>query len=317
MIEDNGSDQAETDADTASGGPVGDKLQKVLAEAGLGSRREMERWISAGRVVVNDEPAHLGQRVGADDRIAVDGKPLRTRSRGKGGKSAAPGADARVLLYNKPVGEVSTRKDPEGRKTIFDNLPELGSGRWISIGRLDIATGGLLLLTTDGTLANRMMHPSTGLDREYAVRVNGTLTDEQCEMLVTGIEDEGELLAFSDIQYYNGRGTNHWYHVVLMEGKNREIRRLFESCGLMVSRLKRVRFGPVVLPSRLARGRFETLSEHDTRELYKLLKLPEPVLRGDRRKRTSAGRQTSAERQAEKKATVLIPYPEIQISNER
>ncbi len=281
--------------------PVGDKLQKVLAEAGLGSRREMERWISSGRVAVNDEPAHLGQRIGPDARIAVDGKPLKVRIR----KGADKGADARVLLYNKPVGEVCTRKDPEGRKTIFDNLPELGSGRWISIGRLDIATGGLLLLTTDGTLANRMMHPSTGLDREYAVRVNGTLTDAQRETLVTGVEDEGELLAFSDIQYFNGRGTNHWYHVVLMEGKNREIRRLFESCGLVVSRLKRVRFGPVVLPSRIARGRYETLSEFDTRALYRLLKLPEPGARNDRRNRNAATRQ------AEKKATVLIPYPEI------
>ncbi len=151
------------------------------------------------------------------------------------------------------------------------------------------------------------MHPSTGLDREYAVRVNGTLSDEQCEQLVAGIEDEGARLAFSDIQYYDGRGTNHWYHVVLMEGKNREIRRLFESCGLMVSRLKRVRFGPVVLPSRLARGRFETLSDPDVRALYALLKLPAPTLRGDRR------RKTGAERQAEKKATVLIPYPEIDL----
>lgn len=283
--------------------PVGDKLQKVLAETGLGSRREMERWITAGRITVDDEPAHLGQRVDAEARIAVDGKPLRTRNR----KGAEQSTDARVLMYNKPVGEVCTRKDPEGRKTIFDNLPDLGSGRWISIGRLDIATGGLLLLTTDGTLANRMMHPSTGLDREYAVRVNGQLSDEQCASLVSGIEDEGELLAFSDIQYFNGRGTNHWYHVVLMEGKNREIRRLFESCGLMVSRLKRVRFGPVVLPSRLARGRFETLSDYDTRELYRVMKLPEPALRGNRRKKTSA------DRQAEKKATVLIPYPEIQV----
>lgn len=263
----------------------------------------MERWISSGRVAVDDEPAHLGQRVGPDARIAVDGKPLKVRAR----KGAGLSADARVLLYNKPVGEVCTRKDPEGRRTIFDNLPELGRGRWISIGRLDIATGGLLLLTTDGTLANRMMHPSAGLDREYAVRVNGMLSDEQREKLMAGIEDEGETLAFSDIQYYNGRGTNHWYHVVLMEGKNREIRRLFEHCGLVVSRLKRVRFGPVVLPSRIARGRFETLSEYDTRALYRILKLPEPAARSDRRKRTSA------DRQAEKKATVLIPYPEIDL----
>jgi 23S rRNA pseudouridine2605 synthase len=132
-----------------------------------------------------------------------------------------------VLLYNKPVGEVCTRKDPEGRRTIFDRLPKLGSGRWISIGRLDIATGGLLLVTDDGALANRMMHPSTGLDREYTVRVNGILSDEQLAELKSGINDDGEDLALSDIKYYNGRGVNHWYHVVLLEGKNREIRRLF------------------------------------------------------------------------------------------
>jgi 23S rRNA pseudouridine2605 synthase len=288
-------------ASTDSGRPSGEKLQKVLADAGLGSRREMERWIDAGRITVNDQPAHLGQRVTADDRIAVDGKPLRNRSSGK----TRGRTDARVLLYNKPLGEVCTRRDPEGRKTIFDSLPELGSGRWISIGRLDIATSGLLLLTTDGALANRMMHPSTGLDREYAVRVNGLLSDEQRQALLEGIEDEGERLAFSDIQYYDGRGTNHWYHVVLLEGKNREIRRLFESCGLMVSRLKRVRFGPVVLPSRLSRGQFETLSEADTRSLYRLLKLPVPERKGDRRKRQAAADA------AGKQSSVLIPYPEI------
>jgi 23S rRNA pseudouridine2605 synthase len=284
-----------------SGRPSGEKLQKVLADTGLGSRREMERWIDAGRITVNDQPAHLGQRVTADDRIVLDGKPLRNRSPRKTRGSN----DARVLLYNKPLGEVCTRRDPEGRKTIFDSLPELGSGRWISIGRLDIATSGLLLLTTDGALANRMMHPSTGLDREYAVRVNGLLSDEQRQALMDGIEDDGERLAFSDIQYYDGRGTNHWYHVVLVEGKNREIRRLFESCGLMVSRLKRVRFGPVVLPSRLARGQYETLSEADTRSLYRLLKLPVPEMKGDRRKRQAAAGS------AGKQSSVLIPYPEI------
>ena len=283
--------------------PAGEKLQKVLADAGLGSRRQMERWIADGRISVNDEAAHLGQRVGPEDRIAVDGKPLRHRS---SGAKKAPGAHTRVLLYNKPVGEVCTRRDPEGRRTIFENLPELGSGRWISIGRLDIATSGLLLLTTDGNLANRMMHPSTGLDREYAVRVDGRLSDEQCRSMLEGIEDDGELLAFSDIQYYDGRGRNHWYHVVLMEGRNREIRRLFESCGLMVSRLKRVRFGPVVLPSRLARGRFETLSEADTKALYALLKLPVPELAGERR-------GAEGDRRAAKKSSVLIPYPELDV----
>lgn len=279
------------------GQPGGEKLQKILAEAGLGSRREMERWINAGRITVNGEAAHLGQRVNGDDRIVVDGKPLR-RS-----KIAVP---TRVLLYNKPEGEVCTRSDPEGRRTIFDRLPEAGKGRWISIGRLDIATSGLLLLTTDGALANRMMHPSTGLDREYAVRINGLLTDEQTQQLRDGIVDEGEKLAFSDIRYFDGRGTNHWYHVVLTEGRNREIRRLFESCGLMVSRLKRVRFGPVVLPSRLARGKYETLSDQDSRLLYKLLRLPTPE------RQRPDGRQRKGEaRRAAKQSSVLIPYPEI------
>jgi 23S rRNA pseudouridine2605 synthase len=246
----------------------------------------MERWIAGGRVRVNDSVAHVGQRVSADDRILVDDKPLRRQTAGR----------QRVLVYNKPVGEVCTRSDPEGRPTVFDRLPPAGHGRWISIGRLDIATSGLLLLTNDGALANRMMHPSTGLDREYAVRVNGLLTDEQLTELVTGIEDEGELLAFSDIQHYDGRGTNHWYHVVLMEGRNREIRRLFEHCGLMVSRLKRVRFGPVVLPSRLARGRFEALGEDDMASLYGILRLPyegRPLHRKSRRD------------------SMLIPYPEL------
>lgn len=247
----------------------------------------MERWISAGRVKVNGEPAHLGQRVGAADRVLVDGKSIRRKSYTR----------PRVLLYNKPVGEVCTRRDPEGRRTVFDRLPDIGKGRWISIGRLDIATGGLLLLTNDGALANRMMHPSTGLDREYAVRINGVLSEEQEASLVEGIVDEGERLAFSDLQHYDGRGTNHWYHVVLMEGKNREIRRLFEHCGVMVSRLKRVRFGPVVLPSRLARGRYEDLSDDDMAGLYKLLGLPLEHRSPQRKSR---------------KQSVLIPYPELQ-----
>lgn len=280
-------------SDTAVPAPS-EKLQKVLAEEGLGSRREMERWIEAGRVMVNDEPAHLGQRVSVSDQIIVDGKPLKRRATGGG----------RVLLYNKPVGEVCTRKDPEGRRTIFDRLPELGSGRWISIGRLDIATGGLLLVTDDGALANRMMHPSTGLDREYTVRVNGILSDEQLAELKSGIVDDGEDLAFSDIRYYNGRGMNHWYHVVLLEGKNREIRRLFEHFGFMVSRLKRVRFGPVLLPSRLPRGRYEALSEQDTATLYAMLKLS----RGERR--APRGRPGKS---AAKTSSVLIPYPNLPV----
>ena len=267
-----------------------EKLQKVLAEFGLGGRREMERWISAGRIQVNGEVAHLGQRVAASDQIEVDGRKLYRVNQKTG----------RVLLYNKPMGEVCTRKDPEGRPTIFDRLPDAGRGRWISIGRLDFNSSGLLLLTDDGELANRMMHPSTGLDREYAVRVNGMLSDEQIALLKAGIVDEGERLAFSDIEYFAGSGTNHHYHVSLREGRNREVRRLFESLGFMVSRLKRVRFGPVVLPSRIVRGRWEVLSSEDTNALYRLLKLPPPQRRPDK-----VGDRAS------RKQSVLISYPEI------
>lgn len=270
--------------------PRTDKLQKVLAEYGHGSRREMERWIEAGRVQVNGEPAHVGQRVGAGDRIRVDGKSA-------GRKAPLSG---RILLYNKPAGVVCTRRDPQNRPTMFDKLPELSHGRWISVGRLDIATTGLLLITSDGDLANRMMHPSSGIDREYAVRVNGRLSDEQMKMALTGVEDNGELLRLSDIQHYDGRGANHWYHVVLLEGKNREIRRLFTQLGCQVSRLKRVRFGPVLIPSRLARGRVMEMSREDVELLYKVLKLP--YMRPPGRSQRKRGKQPPS---------VLIPYPEL------
>ena len=264
------------------------KLQKVLAESGRGSRREMEKWISAGRIEVNEETAHLGQRVGVADRIRIDGKLLPRKAT----------TQSRVILYNKPAGMVCTRRDPEGRPTVFDGLPAIKRGRWISVGRLDIATTGCLLLTTDGELANRMMHPSTGLDREYAVRVNGTLDDAQLEQAKTGVTSEGETLSFSDIRYYNGSGTNHWYHVVLLEGRNREIRRLFGAFGLLVSRLKRVRFGPVLLPSRLARGRLAELSSDDVHKLKKILKLP-------------SRKPTGKQKHGAKTPSVLIAYPDL------
>jgi 23S rRNA pseudouridine2605 synthase len=265
------------------------KLQKVLAEQGLGSRREMEKWIEAGRVEVNGELAHLGQRVVPDDKLRVDGRLI----------GHATGPSPSVLLYNKPAGVVCTRRDPDGRPTVFDKLPQLTRGRWISIGRLDIASAGLLLLTNDGALANRMMHPSTGLDREYAVRINGQLSSEDMARALAGVEDDGERLAFSDIRHYAGSGTNHWYHVALLEGKNREIRRLFGQLGYSVSRLKRVRFGPVVLPSRLIRGRSAELEQDDLKALYRLLKLPKP---------DSPARNR---RHGKSSPSVLIPYPEL------
>lgn len=267
----------------------------MLAELGLGSRRRIEGWISEGRVQVNGEPAHLGQRVSPADALAVDGRPV----------ARAPAAGCRVLVMNKREGVICTRHDPEGRSTVFDDLPPLEHGRWISVGRLDVQSAGLLLLTNDGALAHRMMHPSTGLDREYAVRVNGRLDDAQLAALTGGIDVDGERLAFSDVQYYNGSGINHWYHVVLMEGRNREVRRLFEAVGLMVSRLKRVRYGPVVLPSTLRSGGVTELGADDLKSLYGLVRLPLvlPKPRGRGRGRRSREREPS----------LLLPYPELPI----
>jgi len=265
-----------------------EKLQKHLAALAYGSRREMEKWITAGRVEVNGEPAHLGQRVSPGDRIRVDGK----RVTGK------PTDRSRILIYNKPAGIICTRHDPEGRPTVFDDLPKLKRGRWISVGRLDVQSAGLLILTNDGALADRMMRPATGLDREYAVRVNGRLDEAEERRLVRGVRIDDELLKFSDLRYYNGRGTNHWYHVVLMEGRNREVRRLFESARLIVSRLKRVRFGPVVLPSTLARGRVAEFDDKDLAALYKLLKL------------TLQAQQPPREKRGKTKS-FLLPYPEL------
>lgn len=268
----------------------------MLAELGYGSRRQMELWIAAGRVTVNGEPAHTGQRVTAADSIAVDGRSVRH----------TPDDVSRVLVLNKAAGIICTRHDPEGRPTVFDDLPALRSGRWISIGRLDVQTSGLLLLTNDGTLAHRMMHPSTGLDREYAVRVGGQLTDEQLAALKSGVLVEGVFLNFSDIRYYDGSGHNHWYHVVLLEGRNREVRRLFEAVGVSVSRLKRVRYGPIVLPSTLRNGQRRELPDDDMKALYQLLKLPLSLAKPGRRARRGA---TSKERQAER--SMLLPYPKL------
>lgn len=233
-----------------------EKLQKVLARAGLGSRREMERWIEAGRIKVNREVAKLGERVDDHDQIRVDGRAISSRS--------LQGPKRRVIVYNKSIGEVTTRSDPEGRKTVFDNLPQMHNGRWITIGRLDINTAGLLIFTNDGELANRLMHPSSEIEREYAVRVLGEVTPEMIQRLSDGVElDDGK--AHFDSIVNASRGTNSeaancWYHVTLKEGKNREVRRLWESQGLQVSRLSRVRYGPVILPRALRQGKWEELT---------------------------------------------------------
>lgn len=238
-----------------------EKLQKVLARAGFGSRREMEAWINAGRVTVNGKPASLGDRVTPDDKVLVDGKKLSARDPRQ--------VPQLVLLYNKPVGEVCSRKDPEGRPSVFERLPYVKHARWVAVGRLDINTSGLLLFTTDGELANRLMHPSTQVDREYAVRVRGQVTEEMLEAMHRGVMLEDGLARFSDIRYFAGEGANHWYHVVIMEGRNREVRRLWESQGVTVSRLKRVRFGSIFIPSHVKAGECCELHPEDVKALYR------------------------------------------------
>lgn len=278
---------------------AGDKLHKVLAVQGHGSRREVESWIRSGRVLVNGIVAHVGQRVGLKDQIKVDGREI----------SSTSNRMPRVLIYNKPAGKICTRKDPEQRPTVFDDLPSLSSGRWVSIGRLDYQSTGLLLFTNDGVLAHRMMHPATGLDREYAVRVDGMLTSDQELTLQEGVVIEGEKMGLSDLRYYNGRGTNHWYHAVLLEGRNREIRRLFESIGFKVTRLKRVRFGPVILPSAIKRGQVLELGSVDSAKLYNILNMPNQ----DFKKKTPQRSNRLGKKRFTK--TCLIPYPQISLSS--
>ena len=258
--------------------PAGEKLQKVMARMGLASRREIEGWISAGRVKVNGAVAGLGQRVDLHDAIAIDGRLIK--------REEAAESVRRVIIYNKPEGEICTRDDPEGRPTVFDRLPRPKEGRWINIGRLDINTTGLLMFTTDGELANRLMHPSFQMDREYAVRVRGEVDEEMIERLKAGVMLEDGPAKFTDIKEApGGVGFNHWYHCVVMEGRNREVRRLWESQGLVVSRLKRVRFGPVFITSDLTMGRWREMSQREVDILSEEVGL-KPVALPDMKEKT-------------------------------
>jgi 23S rRNA pseudouridine2605 synthase len=234
------------------------KLHKLLAQSGLGSRRDLEQMIAQGRVTVNGEPAHTGQRVTPGDRVAIDSKPVRLRF------SSGP---VRVLAYHKPVGEVVTHDDPQARPTVFRRLPRLAQGKWQSVGRLDINTEGLLLFTNSGDLANRLMHPRFGVEREYAVRVLGLLSDEARERLLEGVDIDGQRAAFLRIEDGGGEGANHWYRVVISEGRNREVRRLFDAVGHAVSRLIRIRYGSIVLPRGLKRGVWVDLGPADVKAL--------------------------------------------------
>jgi len=237
-----------------------ERLQKIIARAGYGSRREVEKWIELGRIKINGSVASLGDQIdpAENDKITLDNKPLRKLN-------IAP--RLRVIAYNKPLGEVCTRHDPEARPTIFDALPKLGRGRWIAIGRLDINTSGLLLFTTDGELANRLMHPSTEVEREYAVRVRGEASPEVFKQLQTGVELEDGLAHFDQILDSGGQGSNHWYHVILREGRNREVRRLWEAVGFTVSRLSRIRYGSIELKRYLRLGKWKDLTEKDIQQL--------------------------------------------------
>lgn len=229
------------------------KLHKVLAEAGIGSRREMEDLIIAGRVSVNGEPAHVGQRIGQNDKVKVNGR-LITRPK--------PNKLPRVVLYHKPAGEIVSHADPQGRANVFARLPRIRGGKWLSVGRLDLNTEGLLIITNSGDIANRLSHPRYGTEREYAVRVLGDFTDEQQKQLTSGIELEDGPASFNTIDFIGGEGSNRWYRVTLNEGRNREVRRMFEAVGLTVSRLIRTRFGDIMLPGNLRRGRWEELDKN-------------------------------------------------------
>ncbi|MFY9179754.1 MAG: pseudouridine synthase [Venatoribacter sp.] len=241
-----------------------ERVQKILALAGVGSRREIEGWISEGRIKVNGVTAKLGDKANHFDEVTVDGRKIDLNEAGRA---------VRVLAYNKPIGEVCTRTDPEGRPTVFQHLPKTKDERWINIGRLDINTSGLLLFTTDGDLANKLMHPSGGVDREYAVRVRGDVNEEMIARLKEGVLLEDGMARFTDIQYFDGEAQNKWYHVVLMEGKNREVRRLWESQGVEVSRLKRVRYGCIFMPSNVPVGTWVELSQKEVNDLYALVGL--------------------------------------------
>jgi 23S rRNA pseudouridine2605 synthase len=239
------------------------KLHKVLADAGIGSRREMEELIVAGRVSVNGQPAHVGQRIGPNDQVRVNGRPIRRRV-----QPELP----RVLLYHKPPGEICSRDDPGERATVFDRLPRLKGARWVAVGRLDFNTEGLLVFTTSGELANKLMHPRYGWEREYAVRILGRIDEETREKLLAGVPLEDGPAAFGAVEDVGGDGANHWYRVVIAEGRNREVRRIFEAVGLTVSRLVRIRFGPIGLPPGLVRSRWVDLNDADVRALSSLLK---------------------------------------------
>lgn len=246
------------------------KLHKVLAQSGMGSRLEMEQLILEGRISVNNEPAHIGQRIQFGDNIKVNGKPIRFR---------IDPPPARVIAYHKPVGEVVTHDDPQNRPTVFRRLPKLHQGKWQSVGRLDLNTEGLLLFTSSGELANNLMHPRFGLEREYAVRVLGALSKDEKQALLDGVQLDDGVAQFGSIEDGGGEGSNCWYRVTISEGRNREVRRMLESVGHAVSRLIRIRYGAMMLPRGLKRGAWMELDDADIRALVEAAGAGQPRMR--------------------------------------
>lgn len=267
-------------SDSKQSQPTGERLQKILAGQGLGSRREIEGWITAGRIRLNNNTAKLGDRYHPGDKILIDSKPVTIR----GLKHPL----TLGLMYYKPEGEVSTRSDEQGRRTIFERLPECELGRWINVGRLDLNTSGLMILTNNGELANRLMHPKFQMLREYAVRVLGEVNDQQIQCMLDGVELEDGKAGFESIRDGGGKGKNHWYHVTLREGRNREVRRIWESQGIQVSRLIRVRFGPIKLDPRMKAGQFRELKPAELNQLLNETGLPVIKSRKTHKKKRSS-----------------------------
>ena len=253
-------------AGAPDGDAAADRIQKRLAAAGIGSRRAVDQWVAEGRVRVNGRVAAAGTRIRSGDRVRIDGRRV----------FVPPAETCRLLLYHKPPGEVTTRRDPEGRRTVFERLPRLRAERWVAVGRLDIATSGLLLFATHGALVHRLMHPSYRLEREYAVRVLGRVDDDMIGNLRRGVELEDGRARFLAVEEEGGEGANRWFRVVLEEGRNREVHRLWESQGVRVSRLIRVRYGPVRLPSRLRAGAFMDVPERERAALFETVELEDP-----------------------------------------
>ena len=248
---------------------MSEKLHKVLARTGIGSRRRLETWIADGRVSVNGQRARVGQRIESGDKISVDGEPVHIQKH-----RTAP----QVILYNKPEGRICTRSDPKKRPTVFEHLPALTSGRWVVVGRLDVNTSGLLLFTDDGELSNQLMHPRAGLEREYMVRVVGKPSPGQLDRLRKGVQLDGRLSRFSDIsEQQSGQGVNRWYRVVLEQGRYREVRRLWEKVGIQVSRLKRIRYGTIRLPRDLALDQSRKLAPSQLEKLLDCMNAGDPT----------------------------------------